>query len=312
MVVTRSKTGHLPMKVKGMDVDEEDDEFDTNFSGVGTGSRGARRHKRLQDDKGMLPQYKVDQIEKIQRLTNMSDNAKPRCMVGEYGAFSGETKLKISQESRSKMSSMTNYNPQRDSIIKGSVTEEEKKKIVEYSKRQRLLSKVKVKDLSKDIYLKHTLSTMKLKILKLKKWNTCDIDYQSLEATGSSLALNEMGLNMLSLDKDVQQILEMNADHYREVSFKTNFKDLEPRLDMTQPLRVPNHGKMNEKITSIEEIGKYDTMFHPIDIECVKQQTELMSIIENMGDRYQNYDGDAYKGLKRDDFITVRKKFDGI
>lgn len=310
MVVTRSKTGNLPIQAHGSHLEDDEDEFDTNFNGFNTSNVTNRRQRRHMDDKKLLPQYKVDQIEKLQRLTKMSNSAKPRSMVGEYGAFEGESKLMISKDSKSKISLATGYNPVRISILSGDISEEERKCLEESFKKQSKLAKVKVKDLSSDKYLKHTLSLMKSRNLKLKRWHTCDIDYNGIETSTSPLVLNEMGLNLLSLDSDIQTILKMNSSHYKEVSFKTNFKDLDPRLDMSLPTRIPNHGKLNEKVTSIESIGKDSTMFNQIDIERVKHETELENILSNRV-LYQTSGDDIYKGLKREDFTTI-KQFNGI
>lgn len=313
MVVTRSKTGHLPTPVRQMHGEDDDDEFDTDSDENSSLGRVSRRVKRYQDDKRTIPPYKADQQHKIHRLTKMSNVAKPRSMVGEYGTFEGPPKLMISKDSKNKVSGLTGYSELRERLLLGEVGPEERKLLKTKFSHQRRLAKVKVKDLAHDKYLQHTLRELKEQKLALKDWKTADINYREMEASGSQLVLNEMGLNLLSVDGNVEQVLRKVHTLRGERDFRTNLKDVFPRDDVVSQLQ-PLSESDGPRVSKLEEIGKEASLFVPIDVERMREETTLEKLAARGGSTPATHvlEEELYQGLRPEDYQGKRKFEGGI
>ncbi|GMM28995.1 hypothetical protein DAMA08_017110 [Martiniozyma asiatica (nom. inval.)] len=258
MVVTRSRTGHLPKYNPVLD-DNSGDEEDDDFAHKKSGKKRKIKYKGkanqvefaspngsnlLSSDKDnfteskkvdngdhgyskkikKIPNYKVEQIKKVQKLVKMSNIAKPRGMWGEYGAGANKSlsedeikltlKMKLAN-SRDKISSLTNYDPMRNLILKKSTSKKPSvTKINNYinnidNRKKRM--KIPVPDLSKDRLLKQALIDLKQSRFKLKNWNSPDID-ASMFNKNDKYAVNDLGVNILSLTSNEVCLLKKNQE----------------------------------------------------------------------------------------------------
>lgn len=264
MVVTRSKTGRLPPKIVTAVADEETHIPQRAQAHIMT-SNTSNSISRSQLKKSKIVKPKYDHTEKLAILTQMSNVARPRSLFGEYRKKMAGGKLKIAPSAH-KISTATNHDPARESLLNGSTNETELSSMKERCSKIRQFAKVKVKDLSKDPYLIKALDDVKAEECAKLGLATGIVN----PSKGTYLSKGELGVEVLGMNREIQEILQ------REIS-----------------------PQKNQLITDLCQIGKSENLLRKIDKQKIAEQLSVERLSQMSATSVEQ---NIFKGLKAEDY----------
>ncbi|ODQ44709.1 hypothetical protein PICMEDRAFT_175568 [Pichia membranifaciens NRRL Y-2026] len=248
------------------------------------------------DTKGKkLPAYKVEQLQRLQKLINMSLVAKPRGPVtyNDYVSQKDDRsadnalRIRIDGTNKAKISNVTHYNPVRQRLLEGKLTESEKAEMAQTYEKIRKYGNIRAPKLSDDKTLKKVLGEIVDKNKELMFW---DYFNERLQAEGYGNAVlfeNECRLQTHEITSTQRD--NLNKQKYQQKE--------------SQAIEV----KTEKDSGSVKDIsGKYTK----INLMKAAGDTELQKMLEEVSNGAEKYSAaneeNAFSGLKLVDFTTIR------
>lgn len=231
-----------------------------------------------------LPAYKIEQLQRLQRLIDMSEVARPRGPITLKDFKSKKTddstsiNVILDKSNKNKISNVTSYNPIRQKLLENKLTHDEKKKVTDKYDKLSKYKNVKVPSLSEDLILKEVLNEISEKNADARFWN-----YYGKQIGGDlfgnpELSMNEKNLNLLEISEAQRENL-MNQ-----------------KLNNVESLYAAN-----------DDIDKGNE-FKRMDINKATNHTDLNNILKNLNSNLDTKVNEdiAFDGLKLEDYTTVR------
>lgn len=225
--------------------------------------------------KQKIPAYKIQQLERLQRLMDMSSVAKPRGPITTahfnkklMERNGNELRLSLDKENKYKISNVTNYDPVRQRFINGELTEKEINELSEKYVKIRKYKNIKVPQLADDVYLKEALSEIVEKNQSIKFWDYYNFR-TNYDPSGDHVLLeNEKKLNTL-----------------------VEFEEKQVEDEIKEILAIPFDDRTYEKIdmTKVEATFNLDTMLHGVNAETIVEEGDTI-----------------FNGLKEEDYKVLK------
>ncbi|TID21186.1 hypothetical protein CANINC_003466 [Pichia inconspicua] len=223
-----------------------------------------------ENKKQKIPAYKVQQIERLQRLVEMSSVAKPRGPV-TYEDYNrrrkerneNQLRLILDKNNKYKISNVTNYDPVRQQFINGELKREEIEELNEkYEKIQRYKN-IKVPKLEDDIYLKKVLSEIVESNQSSKFWEYYTLMTQNDSIGDAILLENERKLNLFmkveersNMENAKILLSKRQVDSEYE---KIDLKSIDKKFDLDRMVR-------SKEVAELEEVSS-DAIFEGLKEE---------------------------------------------
>lgn len=223
-----------------------------------------------ENKKQKIPAYKVQQIERLQRLVEMSSVAKPRGPV-TYEDYNrrrkerneNQLRLILDKNNKYKISNVTNYDPVRQQFINGELKREEIEELNEkYEKIQRYKN-IKVPKLEDDIYLKKVLSEIVESNQSSKFWEYYTLMTQNDSIGDAILLENERKLNLFmkveersNMENAKILLSKRQVDSEYE---KIDMKSIDKKFDLDRMVR-------SKEVAELEEVSS-DAIFEGLKEE---------------------------------------------
>lgn len=248
------------------------------------------------DTKGKkLPAYKVEQLQRLQKLINMSLVAKPRGpvtyddYVSEKDDRSADNALRISLDgtNKDKMSNVTHYDPVRQRLLEGKLTKSEKTEMAQTYEKIRKYGDIRAPKLSDDKTLKKVLGEIVKKNKELIFW---DYFSERLQAEGYG--------NAVFLENECRlQTHELTSTQ------RDNLIKQKEQKEGSQAIEV----KIERGVEGVKDaLGKYTK----INLMKAAVDTDLQKMLEQVSNNSEEYSAvneeNAFSGLKLADFTTIR------
>lgn len=247
------------------------------------------------DTKGKkLPAYKVEQLQRLQKLINMSLVAKPRGpvtyddYVSEKADRSADNALRISLDgtNKAKMSNVTRYDPVRQRLLEGKLTESEKAEMAQKYKKILKYGNIRAPKLSDDKTLKKVLGEIVDKNKELIFW---DYFSKRLQAEGYG--------NAVFLENECR----LQAHEVTSTQRDNLIKQKEQKEGSQAEVKT-ERGVEDAK----DALGKYTK----INLMKAAVDTDLQKLLQEVSNNSEKYSAvneeNAFSGLKLVDFTTIR------
>lgn len=229
--------------------------------------------------KQKIPAYKVQQLERLQRLIDMSSVAKPRGPV-TYEDYSrrrkerneNQLRLILDKNNKYKISNVTNYDPVRQQFINGELKKEEIDELSEKYEKIQKYKNIKVPKLEDDIYLRKVLGEIVEKNQSSRFWEYYTLRTQN-EPIGDAILLeNEQKLNSI-------------------IKFEERKNSDDSKMLLLEPLVDNNYDKI--------DLNSVDKAF---DLSRMVLSKEIMEMKE-----VEEADDSIFDGLKEEDYKDIEK-----
>ena len=260
-----------------------------------------------------MPAYKIEQLQRLQRLIDLSSAAKPKGPItssdkpSDFQTASKILKLRIADDNKKKISSATNYDPIRAQFIEGSLDGETLKLVQTRYEKVRKFKDVSTPKLKADECLQVALQEVASETSELEFWKPAKITRKIMEAkVGNQQILeNELKLNRLALQEDSREnLLEQKLNHTIDLHDRT--------FDVAG---VKDNAEVNVAGDySEEEVGKDSTPYAKIDVSKAASNTDLEKMLktvehgDNLNGEFDGGDVSLFDGLKVEDY-TIRRNF---
>lgn len=251
------------------------------------------------DTKGKkLPAYKVEQLQRLQKLINMSLVAKPRgpityndYVVGKEERLSVDDdtlRISLDKKNKTKISNVTNYDPVRQRLLEGALTDSERASLARNYETVRNYQNIRAPKLCDDLTLKKVLNEIGEENKSLKFWGYFNESLDTENFGNTVLLENERRLQMHEIGK-VQ---------------KDNLLEQKSQQKNAQ-------GAVGAKVGNDFEDAKHaPRKYGKINLDEVAIETDLSKMLEKISDNDQGHspvnEEGAFNGLKLIDFTTIR------
>lgn len=262
-----------------------------------------------------MPAYKIEQLERLQRLIDLSSAAKPRGPITQIDYQKKDNnsnnnnlgiKLLLSKDNKEKVSNITHFDPERKNFLNGTIENDKLNKIIKRYEKIRKFKNIKAPNLTNDKLLKKVLDEVTAKNENLMFWKSYNDEIEGKNFGNNKFLVNEKRLDKLEIsDTQRENLLEQRLENI----IKGNNENGEENGEVNDDNDDDNDENVQEIVNEqpIIEGKKYEK----INIS----QESFITKIENMINIIDKYDSNNDKiideetildGLKYEDYSTVR------
>ncbi|AWU76282.1 uncharacterized protein C5L36_0C02260 [Pichia kudriavzevii] len=231
-----------------------------------------------------IPAYKIEQLQRLQKLVDMSSVAKPKGPITSRDSLKSSKmtqnlKLKLNQDNKSRISNVTNYDPVRKKYLDGKLDHAELDKVRERYVKIRKFKDVKAPKLHQDKLLQRVLNEISEDNKRLKYWTSHNPQLDLETFLGDEYVLNESKLGYLGVDASQRESL---------LEQKSAGQGIGASLDG----------------------GETNVRYKRIDIKKEEESSDLKNLLnalDTMKDVEMVDENSVFDGLELEDFTVIKK-----
>ena len=265
-----------------------------------------------------MPAYKIEQLERLQRLIDLSSAAKPRGPITQIDYQKKDNnsnnnnlgiKLLLSKYNKEKVSNITHFDPERKNFLNGTIENDKLNKIIKRYEKIRKFKNIKAPNLTNDKLLKKVLDEVTAKNENLMFWKSYNDEIEGKNFGNNKFLVNEKRLDKLEIsDTQRENLLEQRLENI----IKGNNENGEENGEVNDD----NDDDNDDNDENVQEIVNEQHIIEGKKYEKINiSQESFITKIENMINIIDKYDSNNDKiideetildGLKYEDYSTVR------